>query len=223
MTELLVKTEPFRFHQLLLAIILQNKLCIDVGVPRLPIAEIFMSIIDSEPELTKEKAEEAVSLLHTLYFEGNTEPIPVVICPDLGKEPKKLEDVCCQIEEGEQAGCDSGSGTLYRGKTNGIKIWLAHTLADSAGREGYPIAGMKVASKRSFTTAHEFGHILYYEPTTKRKFDALRDFYWEAASALSQEERKKRVLVSENDFHELAASVFALQMLEQEYFNCKQA
>lgn len=211
----------FRFHELLGVIIVAGGLCL--GLPSVPanIGVRFAKLVGSEEQMSEPVAEQAVELLRSYFLGDTTRPLPVVVCPDLGKKPEKIEDICCFITSGPKEGCDSGAGTIYRAKTNGVKIWVAPTTASESGRTPFDWSRLEMPSERAFALAHEFGHVLYFDPTTKRLFDALRDFYWEAAGALTQEERLTRVLASENDFHEMAASMFAANTLCPDAFKCK--
>ena len=206
------------FHALVSALIIENRFTFDLPSLPAPLLDA-LEAATSDNVLDEKKAAAALEQIRRHFFGDSTQPLPLVVCPDLGKKPRNRQEVCCLITEGAKAGCDSGAGTLYRAKTNGVKIWLAHTVGSPSGRKEFDFFGFPTnGSERVFALLHEFGHILYLTPSTKLQFDKLRAFYWLAAQELTQEERLTRFFAAEEDDHELAASMFALVAMRKDIF-----
>lgn len=206
----------YYFHHVVAALLISNKS--SGGVPQLP-AALYAQLRERvrDEQLDVDKAEDAVEQIRQHFFGASTERVPLVVCPLLDAKPKTPSDICCLIEQGEKAGCDSGAGTIYRAKTNGLKIWLAQSVAAPVGRSQFSFLGFDAGgSEREFVLLHEFGHVLYEAPATKLLFDRLRRLYWEAAKELTQQERVKKFINNETDFHELAASMFALATMRSD-------
>lgn len=121
---------------------------------------------------------------------------------------------CCTEEEIER-GCDQGAGTLYLAKTNGEFVVYSGRLRSVQGRtRPFRFVGYEAPSVMLFAILHEFGHVMYINPRTRKQFEGVSSYYNRLVSLIDPELRREAgIITGDADFNEFQANNFAILSL----------